>query len=99
MKYCLLLSLLVALGCMHTHGAPVNGMEDGSCGDPKVVELAEEALNRINRHRKEGYILSLHRLSNVHTEKLVSDGTVHCHLNLYNIFRMTAMIITQCQIF
>uniref|UniRef100_A0A3Q4BSM6 Cystatin fetuin-B-type domain-containing protein n=1 Tax=Mola mola TaxID=94237 RepID=A0A3Q4BSM6_MOLML len=78
MKHCLLLSLLLALGCVHIRGAPVErgGMEEGSCEDPKAVGLAKEALTKINQHRKEGYIFSLHRLSNVYTTKHEENGTV-----------------------
>lgn len=77
MKHCVLLSLLLALGCVQIHGAPVeqDGMEQGSCEDASAKGAAELALTKINQDRKEGYIFSLHRLSNVHMKKHVSHVT------------------------
>jgi len=74
MKHCMLLSLLLALGCVH--GAPVapDGMEAGSCEDASAKGAAELALTKINQDRKEGYIFALHRLSNVHMTKHVSHN-------------------------
>ncbi|TNN76825.1 Fetuin-B [Liparis tanakae] len=71
MKHCMILSLLLALGCVH--GAPVapGGMEAGSCEDASAKGAAELALTKINQDRKEGYIFALHRLSNVHMAKHV----------------------------
>lgn len=77
MKHCLLLSLLLALGCMHVRGAPLenDGMEQGSCEDPQAKGAAGLALSKINADRKEGYVFGLHRLSNVHMTKHVSPTT------------------------
>ncbi|XP_028443696.1 fetuin B [Perca flavescens] len=71
MKHCVLLSLLLALGCVHVHGAPVEqtGIEQGSCEDASAKGAAELALTKINEDRQEGYIFALQRLSNVHTMK------------------------------
>lgn len=77
MKHSVLLSLLLALGCMHVHGAPVeqDGMQQGSCEDAQAKGAAQQALNKINQDRQEGYVLGLHRLSNVHITKHVSHDT------------------------
>lgn len=77
MKQSVLLSLLLALGCMHVRGAPVeqDGMEQGSCEDASAKGAAGLALTKINQDRKEGYIFSLQRLSNVHMTKHVSHVT------------------------
>lgn len=74
MKQCVLLSLLLVLGCTHIHGAPVEvtGLEAGSCEDPQAKGAAQLALSKINHDRKEGYVFGLHRLSNVHMTKNVS---------------------------
>lgn len=74
MKHCVLLSLLLALGCTHIRSAPVEttGLEEGSCEDPQAKGAAELALSKINRDRTEGYVFGLHRLSNVHMTKHVS---------------------------
>lgn len=74
MNHSVLLSLLLALGCMHVHGAPVDqaGMQPWSCEDAQAKGAAGLALNKINQDRQEGYILGLHRLSNVHITKQVS---------------------------
>ncbi|XP_044055531.1 fetuin-B-like [Siniperca chuatsi] len=78
MKHCVLLSLLLVLGCVHVHGAPVEqgGLEQGSCEDASAKGAAELALTKINQDRQEGYIFSLHRLSNVHTTKHGENGVV-----------------------
>lgn len=69
MKICIL-GLLV-LGCVY--GAPVEeGLKPESCDDPHAVKAAHVALSKINMERNEGYIFSLHRLSNVHHAKHVS---------------------------
>lgn len=76
MKTCVLLSLLLALGCVTINGAPVEhgGMEPGSCEDASTKAAAELALTKINQDRKEGYIFSLHRLSNAHIKRHVSHA-------------------------
>lgn len=71
--------LLLALGCVNVlHAAPVekDGLEPGSCEDAFALSAAEQALTKINRDRQEGYIFSLHRLSNVHIGKHVSWSNV-----------------------
>lgn len=69
MRTCVL--LLLVLGCVY--GAPVDqGLESGSCDDPAAVSAAHLALGKINLDRTEGYIFTLHRLSNVHMAKHVS---------------------------
>lgn len=85
MKHSVLLSLLLALGCMHVHGAPVDqdGMQQGSCEDAQAKGAAGQALNKINQDRQEGYVLGLHRLSNVHITKHVSHDTERrCNVHL-----------------
>ena len=76
MKHCVLLSLLLALGCMHVRGAPVEqgGLEQASCEDASVKGAAGLALTKINKDRQEGYIFALHRLSNAHMQKHVSQN-------------------------
>lgn len=76
MKHCVLLSMLLALGCVH--GAPVEqgAMEEGSCKDATALATADLALNEINRDLKEGYIFSLLHLSNVHMSKHGETGVV-----------------------
>uniref|UniRef100_A0A3B4H9J3 Histidine-rich glycoprotein-like n=1 Tax=Pundamilia nyererei TaxID=303518 RepID=A0A3B4H9J3_9CICH len=83
MKTCVLLSLLLALGCVTINGAPVErgGMEPGSCEDASTKADAELALTKINQDRKEGYVFSLHRLSNAHTKRHGENGVVF-YLNL-----------------
>ncbi|XP_028855813.1 fetuin B [Denticeps clupeoides] len=61
MKQCVL--LLLAFACVD--GAPVDSMKPGSCKDPVTLGAAQQALTKINQDRTEGYIFSLHRLSNV----------------------------------
>lgn len=67
-------SLLLALACACVQGAPLDqdAMAAESCQDALAMGAAGEALTKINRDRKEGYILSLHRLSNAHSAKHVS---------------------------
>ncbi|KAI3368471.1 hypothetical protein L3Q82_025482 [Scortum barcoo] len=78
MKHCVLLSLLLALVCVHVHSAPVEqvAMEQGSCEDASAIGAAGLALTKINQDRQEGYIFSLHRLSNVHVTKHGKTGLV-----------------------
>ncbi|XP_041792083.1 histidine-rich glycoprotein-like [Chelmon rostratus] len=78
MKHCVLLSLLLALGCVHIHGAPVEpaGLEQGSCEDASAKGAAGLALTKINQDRTEGYVFNLHRLSNVHMTKHGENGIV-----------------------
>ncbi|KAM9848842.1 fetuin B [Aulostomus maculatus] len=78
MKHRALLSLLVALGCVHVYGAPVEqgDMEPGSCQDPEALGAASLALTKINQDRQEGYVFSLDRLANVHKTKHEETGMV-----------------------
>lgn len=69
MKQCLL--LLLAVACVHA--APVDVLTPASCKAPLALGAAEQALNKINADRREGYIFGLHRLSNVHEMKHVSE--------------------------
>lgn len=84
MKHCMLLLLLLALGCMNIRAAPVDpdAMLEGSCEDASAMGAAKEALTKLNRDRKEGYVFSLRRLSNVHMKKHVSHTTQLQHLFL-----------------
>lgn len=77
MRDCVLLSLLLAVGCMNIRAAPMetDAMEEGSCEDASAMGAAKEALTKINHDRKEGYVFSLRRLSNVHMKKHVSHTT------------------------
>ncbi|XP_041863043.1 histidine-rich glycoprotein-like [Melanotaenia boesemani] len=77
MKTCVL--LLLVLGCMHIHGAPVeqDGLIPESCDDASVVKAAHSALTKINQDRKEGYIFTQHRLSNAHVAKHGEAGVVY----------------------
>lgn len=77
MKYCALLALLLALGCVHVRAAPVevDGRVEGSCEDPVSLGAAEQALIKINQDRQEGYIFALRRLADVHFAKHVSCNT------------------------
>uniref|UniRef100_A0A3Q0RZ04 Fetuin B n=1 Tax=Amphilophus citrinellus TaxID=61819 RepID=A0A3Q0RZ04_AMPCI len=83
MKTCVLLSLLLALGCVTINGAPVehDGIKPGSCEDASTKAAAELALTKINLDRKEGYIFSLHRLSNAHI-KTHGENSVLFYLTL-----------------
>lgn len=75
MKYCVLLSLLLALGCVH--GAPVDpALEQGSCEDVSVMGAAGLAITKINQDRQEGFVFVLHRLSNAHMIKHGETGIV-----------------------
>ncbi|KAK9519708.1 hypothetical protein VZT92_022418 [Zoarces viviparus] len=78
MKHYMLLSLLLALGCVHVRGAPLveEAMEQGSCEDASAIGAAGLALTKINQDRLEGYIFALHRLSNVHMTKHGETGLV-----------------------
>ncbi|XP_057697905.1 fetuin B [Corythoichthys intestinalis] len=78
MKNISLFSLLLALGCMLIQSAPVDqdAMAMESCEDALALGAAKEALTKINRDRHEGYILSLHRLSNAHSTKHGETGIV-----------------------
>lgn len=70
MKTCVLFLLVVG----SVYSAPVDqgGIQPGSCEDPSAVSAAHLALSKINLNRVDGYIFSLHRLSNVHLDRHVS---------------------------
>ncbi|XP_029286050.1 fetuin B [Cottoperca gobio] len=92
MKQCVLLSLLLALECVHIQGAPVEhvGREQGSCEDAQAKMAAKVALTDINQDRKEGYIFALHRLSNVH---------VTHHEEVGEVFYLTLDVVeTNCSV-
>ncbi|KAM3876207.1 fetuin B [Diretmus argenteus] len=80
MKHCALLSLLLAMGCVCIHGAPVeqDDMEPASCQEApgSALSAAGLALTKINEDRHEGYILSLHRLANANMVKHGDTGVV-----------------------
>lgn len=65
------LLLLLAIVC--AHAAPVDVLTPASCKDAIALGAAQQALNKINADRHEGYIFGLHRLSNVHEMKHVSS--------------------------
>ncbi|XP_051929549.1 fetuin-B-like [Hippocampus zosterae] len=71
-------SLLLASACACAQGAPLDqvALVAESCQDALAVGAAGEALTKINRERKEGYILSLRRLANAHSEKHEENGMV-----------------------
>ncbi|XP_041647619.1 fetuin B [Cheilinus undulatus] len=79
MKNCVLLSLLLVLGCLHVHGAPVveeAALAELSCDDAQAKYAAGLALTKINQNRDEGYILRLHRVSNAHMKTHAETGVV-----------------------
>ncbi|XP_037324934.1 fetuin-B-like [Pungitius pungitius] len=78
MKHCMLLPLLLALGCMYVRAAPMahEGVEEGSCEDASAIGAAGLAITKINQDRVEGYVFGLHRLSNVHVKRHGQSGTV-----------------------
>uniref|UniRef100_A0A3Q0RRV1 Cystatin domain-containing protein n=1 Tax=Amphilophus citrinellus TaxID=61819 RepID=A0A3Q0RRV1_AMPCI len=64
MEVCVLLSLLLVLGCVTINGVPLGLplIEPGSCEDPSTKAAAELALTKINQNRKEGYIFGLRQI-------------------------------------
>ncbi|KAL3047039.1 hypothetical protein OYC64_003198 [Pagothenia borchgrevinki] len=76
MKHCVLLSLLLALGCVRAAPVETVGIEEGSCEDASAKGAAGLAITKINQDRQEGYIFALHRLSNVHMTKHGETGVV-----------------------
>ncbi|MEQ2162450.1 hypothetical protein GOODEAATRI_019901 [Goodea atripinnis] len=74
MKTCVL--FLLVLGSVY--GAPVEqgGLQPGSCEDASAVNAAHLALSKINLDRSDGYVFSLHRLSNVNLGKHGETGVV-----------------------
>ncbi|XP_041914057.1 fetuin B [Alosa sapidissima] len=72
MKQCVL--LLLAVACVHA--APVDVLAPGSCKDAVALGAAQQALNKINADRSEGYVFGLHRLSNVHQMLHGKNGIV-----------------------
>ncbi|XP_077450832.1 fetuin B [Stigmatopora argus] len=73
-----LFSLLLAFGFVLIQSAPFDqdAMAIESCEDALALGAARQALTKINRDRHEGYILSLHRLSNAHSTKHGENGIV-----------------------
>ncbi|XP_062306222.1 fetuin B [Osmerus eperlanus] len=88
MKQCFVL----LLACVCTHGAPLDpGLTPGSCQDASALGAAGLALTKINEDRKEGFVYSLHRLSNVHQMQHAETGTV---------FYLTLDVLeTNCHVF
>ncbi|KAI4828377.1 hypothetical protein KUCAC02_022473 [Chaenocephalus aceratus] len=76
MKNCVLLSLLLALGCVGAAPVETVGIEEGSCEDASAKGAAGLAITKINQDRKEGYIFALHHLSNVHMTKHGETGVI-----------------------
>ncbi|CAG5863174.1 unnamed protein product [Menidia menidia] len=70
--------LLLVLGCLCVHAAPVEQgkFQPESCDAPPAVSAAHLAITKINQDRQEGYIFSLHRLSNVHIATHGPTGVV-----------------------
>ncbi|KAM4547895.1 fetuin B [Odontesthes bonariensis] len=52
-------------------------MTPGSCEDPHAVKAAHLALTKINQDRRDGYVFTQHRLSNVHLKKHTETGVVY----------------------
>uniref|UniRef100_A0A8C6UKH5 Fetuin B n=1 Tax=Neogobius melanostomus TaxID=47308 RepID=A0A8C6UKH5_9GOBI len=75
MKRALLL-LIVCLGA--SWAAPVDQevLEAASCADPVVLGAAAQAMDKINKDRKEGYVFSLRDLANAHMQKHGENGIV-----------------------
>ncbi|XP_077390192.1 fetuin B [Festucalex cinctus] len=73
-----LLLLLLALARVRIQGAPVeqDAMAMESCDAAAATGAAMEALSKINQDRREGFVFSLHRLSNAHSEKHGETGVV-----------------------
>ncbi|KAJ8278310.1 hypothetical protein GJAV_G00086250 [Gymnothorax javanicus] len=71
-------SLLLLLGCVCVYGVPLSPspLEPGNCLDPYTHGAAEQALTKINQDRRQGYVYSLHRLSNAHHMKHGPTGVV-----------------------
>ncbi|MED6281187.1 hypothetical protein CHARACLAT_018599 [Characodon lateralis] len=71
-------SVLFLLVLGSVYGAPVEqgGLQPGSCEDASAVNAAHLALSKINLDRSEGYVFSLHRLSNVNLGKHGETGVV-----------------------
>uniref|UniRef100_A0A3B5L2X5 Cystatin domain-containing protein n=1 Tax=Xiphophorus couchianus TaxID=32473 RepID=A0A3B5L2X5_9TELE len=79
MKTCVLFLLVV--GSVYSAPVEQGGIQAGSCEDPSVVSAAHLALSKINLDRVDGYVFSLHRLSNVHLDRHGENGVVY-YLNL-----------------
>ncbi|XP_010870818.1 fetuin-B [Esox lucius] len=73
MKRCALL----LLACLYVHSAPLEtDLKPGSCKDAVALGAAGQALGKINKDRREGYVFALHRLSNVHQMNHGETGVV-----------------------
>ncbi|XP_041118606.1 histidine-rich glycoprotein-like [Polyodon spathula] len=76
MKQFALLLLCTQLLCVWSRSEPIYPLQPGSCESPDAVAAADLALRKINSHRKEGYIFSYYRLSNVNQKQMGPMGTV-----------------------
>ncbi|MEQ2307713.1 hypothetical protein AMECASPLE_021046 [Ameca splendens] len=74
MKTCVL--FLLVLGSVYSAPVEQGGLQPGSCEDASAVNAAHLALSKINLDRSEGYVFSLHRLSNVNLGKHGETGVV-----------------------
>lgn len=63
---------LLLLLCVCAHGAPKERPTPGSCKDPEALGAAKLAMDRINKDRRQGYVLTLNRLCNVNEVQHVS---------------------------
>ncbi|KAK6478561.1 fetuin-B-like [Huso huso] len=76
MKQFALLLLCTQLLYVWAVSEPIYPLNPGSCESPDAVAAADLALRKINSHRKQGYIFSYHRLSNVNQKQQGPMGTV-----------------------
>ncbi|XP_007571013.1 fetuin B isoform X1 [Poecilia formosa] len=75
MKTCVLFLLVV--GSVYSAPVEQGGIQPGSCEDPSAVSASHLALSKINLDRVDGYVFSLHQLSNVHLDRHGENGVVY----------------------
>ncbi|MGH0121207.1 UNVERIFIED_CONTAM: hypothetical protein FKN15_071547 [Acipenser sinensis] len=80
MKQFALLLLRTQLLYVWAVSEPIYPLNPGSCECPDAVAAADLALRKINSHRKQGYIFSYHRLSNVNQKQKVYG---QCQATIY----------------
>ncbi|KAG8515994.1 Fetuin-B, partial [Galemys pyrenaicus] len=69
------------------------------CNDSDVLSFANFALGDINRDRKEGYVLSLNRVSDVREQKQASDGPLPGQDGPAAVYYLTLdMLETDCHV-